>query len=216
MGLAAFFDKTIAMQYDSLPLLDSTLSSATYKKLHVLELGTGCGIVGISLAQLVPDCEVTLTDLPEAREIAQKNIDAMNPAMSSRATFVPLDWDEPLPKAVRERQYGMIIISDCTYNPDSSPALVNTLKALTARSPKAIIVLAMKVRHESESIFFDLMNQGGFVKAITTQQPLPRDDADFELASKIDIYIFHSKARPISPGGAQVIADASVVSFWSD
>lgn len=216
VGLAAFFDKTIAMQYDSLPLLDSTLSSATYKKLHVLELGTGCGIVGISLAQLVPDCEVTLTDLAPAREIAQKNIEAMNPAMSSRATFVPLDWDEPLPKPVRERQYDMIIISDCTYNPDSSPALVNTLKALTARSPKAIIVLAMKVRHESEAIFFDLMNQGGFVKAITTQQPLPRDDADFELASKIDIYIFHSKARPISPGGPQVVADASVVSFWSD
>ncbi|EKG14787.1 Nicotinamide N-methyltransferase putative [Macrophomina phaseolina MS6] len=217
VGLAAFFDKTIAMQYDSLPLLDSTLSSATYKKLHVLELGTGCGIVGISLAQIVPDCEVTLTDLPEAREIAQRNIDAMNPAMSSRATFVPLDWDQPLPKPVSERHYDLIIVSDCTYNPDSSPALVTTLKALTTRSPKAIIVLAMKVRHESEAIFFDLMKKDGFVQATTTCQPLPCDEADLDLPGKVDIYIFHSSARPASPPeGPHSIADPSVVSFWSD
>lgn len=204
------------MQCESLPLLDTILSSATYKKLHVLELGTGCGIVGISLAQIVPDCDVTLTDLPEAREIAQKNIDAMNPAMSSRATFVPLDWDEPLPKAVRERQHDMIIISDCTYNPDSSPALVETLKALVTRSPKAIIVLAMKVRHDSESIFFDLMKKAGFVNATSTCQSLPRDDSDYGTAGKIDIYLFYSSARGTkmkSPSPA-LIEDASVVSFW--
>lgn len=216
VGLAAFFDRTIAMQYDSLPLLDATLSSAAYKKLHVLELGTGCGIVGISLAQIVPDCEVTLTDLPEAREIAQKNIACMNPAMSSRARFVPLDWDEPLPKVVRERQHDLIIISDCTYNPDSSPALVSTLKALTKRSPKAIIVLAMKVRHESESIFFDLMKKGDFVKASTTSQPIPRDDSDYDSASKIDIYIYHSGSRPSSSDSPHTAADPSVVHFWQD
>ncbi|OJD32778.1 uncharacterized protein BKCO1_3600061 [Diplodia corticola] len=199
VGMAAFFDKTIAMQYDSLPLLDSTLSSATYKKLHVIELGTGCGIVGISLAQIVPDCEVTLTDLPEAREIAEKNIDVMNPAMSSSATFVPLDWDEPLPQVVRERQYDMVIVSDCTYNPDSSPALVDTLKALAARSPKAIVVLAMKVRHESEAIFFELMKKGGFVEAVKTRQPLPQDHSDYSNSGHVDIYIFHSAFRPRSP-----------------
>ncbi|KAF9629933.1 putative Nicotinamide N-methyltransferase [Lasiodiplodia theobromae] len=213
VGMAAFFDKTIAMQYDSLPILDSTLSSATYKKLHVLELGTGCGIVGISLAQIIPDCEVTLTDLPEAREIAEKNIEGMNPAMSSSATFVPLDWDEELPQVVRERQYDLVIISDCTYNPDSSPALVNTLKALAARSPKAIIVMGMKVRHESEAIFFELMKKGGFIQAVQTRQPLPRDDADFSLSGNIDIYIYHSAYRPRSPRDPRNVLDRSPISF---
>ncbi|KAF2084226.1 S-adenosyl-L-methionine-dependent methyltransferase [Saccharata proteae CBS 121410] len=215
IGLAAFLDRTVANQLDSIPLLDHTLLSATYKKLNVLELGSGCGIVGISLAQSVPDCDVTLTDLPEAQEIAEKNIESMNPAMASRVQFEPLDWAKPLPPSIRHRIFDMIIVSDCTYNADSSPALVQTMKALVERSPKAIVVVAMKVRHSSERVFFDLMSDAGFLTGITTWQELPYD-AHSVGARKIDIYIFHSKKRPLSGGTPSLVADPSIVSFWNN
>ncbi|KAF2142229.1 uncharacterized protein K452DRAFT_326694 [Aplosporella prunicola CBS 121167] len=214
VGLAAFFDKTIALQYDIMPLLDTTLSSATYKKLNVIELGAGCGIVGISLAQLIPDCRVTLTDLPEAQEIAERNIKGMNPAMSSQVKFEPLDWEEELPENIAQRPYDLIIVSDCTYNPDSSPALVKTLHALTKRCPKAIVVLAMKVRHSSEAVFFDLLQQADIMTAASTWMAIPTDPGDYESAKKIDIYIFHSKARPKSAETPSMIPDPSIVAFW--
>lgn len=213
VGLAAFFDKIVAMQLESLPLLVSTLSSASYRKLNVLELGCGCGIVGITLAQLIPDCHVWMTDLPEARDIAQKNIAAMSLAMASSARFETLDWDKPLTPAVEHQVFDMIVASDCTYNPDTSPALVKTLLALVARSPKAIVVLAMKVRHESEAIFFELMAKAGFLTATTAWQPLPCEETDYDSATKADIYIFHYKTRPKTAEPPFYMTDGSA-GFW--
>ncbi|KAK7522253.1 putative methyltransferase-domain-containing protein [Phyllosticta citriasiana] len=214
VGLAAFFDKIIAMQCESLPLLDTTLSSASYRKLNVLELGCGCGIVGISLAQIIPDCHVWMTDLPEARDIAQKNIATMNPGMASSARFETLDWDKPLPQAIEHQTYDMIVASDCTYNPDTSPALVKTLLALVARSPRAIVVLAMKVRHESEAIFFELMAKAGFHTATKAWQPLPREETDYDSATKVDIFIFHYKNRPQTAEQPFFMVDDGSVEFW--
>src|ERR1700734_3176668 len=163
MALSAFLDRMVALQAEGLPLLEEVLSSATYKRLKVLELGSGCGIVGIGLAQTVPDCEVILTDLPEAEELAMKNINGMNAAISSDVSFNTLDWENPLPLSIRDRLFDLILVADCTYNPDSSPALVSTLAVLVKRSSKAIVVVAMKVRHSSEAVFFDLMSESGFI-----------------------------------------------------
>ena len=193
MALSAFLDRMVALQAESLPLLEEVLSSATYKRLKVLELGSGCGIVGIGLAQTVPDCEVILTDLPEAEELAMKNINGMNAAISSDVLFNTLDWENPLPLPIRDRLFDLILVADCTYNPDSSPALVRTLAALVKRSSKAIVVVAMKVRHSSEAVFFDLMSESGFIIGSRTVLQIPGDDETTH--EKIDVYVFHDKAR---------------------
>lgn len=189
----------MALQAESIPLLEQVLGSATYKKLNVIELGSGCGIVGIGLAQTVPDCEVTLTDLPEAEEIVNHNITAMSPAISSRATFQALDWEEPLPAKIQDRLFDMILVADCTYNPDSSPALVKTLSALVKRSPKAIIVVAMKVRHESELIFFDYMKDASLVIESHVILPLPRNEEWSDASEHVDLYVFRDKGRAYRP-----------------
>ncbi|KAI5818745.1 putative methyltransferase-domain-containing protein, partial [Pyronema omphalodes] len=61
------------------------------KDLKVLELGAGCGIVGLTLSRFLPTSEITLTDLPTAHEICTHNLQFLPP--SSRATFRVLDWD---------------------------------------------------------------------------------------------------------------------------
>ncbi|CAJ2509414.1 Uu.00g144400.m01.CDS01 [Anthostomella pinea] len=139
-------------------------------KFNVLELGTGVGILGLSIAAILPfafatqkmplrlwpAATVLLTDLPEAEERARANIASARDTISSlswyrqrvedntasppppppvpRIEYENLDWDEgshgrfgPL---TRSTAWDLVVLSDCTYNVDSLPALVGTLSAL--------------------------------------------------------------------------------------
>ncbi|RMZ74188.1 UPF0665 family [Pyrenophora seminiperda CCB06] len=77
-------------------LARALLPTAPACRLHFLELGTGCGIVGITLAQVFPNAKVLLTDLPLAQEIAQRNIGQTSKAFNSSLEFLELDWDVDL------------------------------------------------------------------------------------------------------------------------
>ncbi|KAI9818114.1 MAG: hypothetical protein M1827_000739 [Pycnora praestabilis] len=199
VALTAYIDRVLALQADHLPLLNATLASATYKKLNVIELGSGCGIVGITLAQMIPDCDVVLTDLPEAAEIINRNTSGKFAAMSSNAHFQVLHWDERLPSAVKDSKFDLIIVADCTYNADSTPALVKTISRLMSRSPKAVIVVAMKVRHASEAVFFELMSEAGINEHGHTEVLLPNgEELNYGNSSEtVDIYVFQGPQRGI-------------------
>ncbi|KAF2456645.1 putative methyltransferase-domain-containing protein [Lineolata rhizophorae] len=196
VGLAARIDYILTGKSGGLPLLEGILSHAASRRLNVLELGCGCGTVGIDLAQSRPNCEVVLTDLVDAEEIAWRNLSGARPAASSTLAFHALDWEEEeLPAAVQERRLDLVLVSDCTYNPDSSPALARTLQRLVARSPDALVALAMKVRHPSEAVFFELMSDADLVIGERTSVGLPGDEATGEGHENIDIYVFHGRSR---------------------
>jgi predicted nicotinamide N-methyase len=203
----------IALQAEGIPLVEESIGAATFKRLKVLELGSGCGIVGLSLAQAIPDCDVLLTDLPEAREIAERNIASMNPAMGSKATFLELDWEQPLPPAVQAKPFDLILVADCTYNPDSAPALVQTLTALVEKAPKSIVLLAMKVRHQSEMVFFDLMRDAKFVQKPPLKLVLPTLSDEPEV---VLVYVFHHQDRPSYADSTHPQIRKSVVQFWPE
>lgn len=200
-ALAQHIDMTINMQViESVPLLEYVLVSATYRRLNVIELGCGCGSVGISIAQAVPDCNVLLTDLPEVTELVQANITRMKAAISSQVRFEPLDWEQPLPTNFQNRINDLIIVSECTYNSDTLEALVGTLLNLVVRSPKAVIAISTKTRHSSEAVFFDLMRNAGFVEAGSMRLKLPgipgTGYADW--AEDVGLHVFHSKDHRLS------------------
>ncbi|KAH3955052.1 hypothetical protein HBI56_038970 [Parastagonospora nodorum] len=159
------------------PLTKALLPSGRPAQCQILELGTGCGMVGITIAQLLPGAEVRLTDLPEAQEIVKRNIHQARPAEGSSLEFQTLDWDAELPLDLQRPTSPMdlVIAADCTYNSDSSPALVETLSRLAKVSPKVLVAIAMKMRHPSEEIFFDLMAAAGFQPTARLDYPLPGD-----------------------------------------
>ena len=128
----------------------------------VLELGTGCGIVGIFLASAIPGCSCLLTDLPEAMDLVHRNMSSSTLASGSGLACEVLDWSGKLPVITEGTRWDMVVISDCTYNPDTVPSLVETMSALAQASPQAIFLVAMKVRHDSESIFFNLLRSHDF------------------------------------------------------
>ncbi|KAL4810967.1 putative methyltransferase-domain-containing protein [Aspergillus unguis] len=156
------------------PVLRNILHTERNGPLHAIELGAGCGIVGIALAQLLANCSVLITDLPEVEEIVAKNIAVAQPAQASEVRYRPLEWEEEIPSDLfATPSIDLILVSDCTYNADSLPALVSVLSRLVQQSPHALIFVALKRRHESESIFFDLMQSAGLYDLHLHRMDLP-------------------------------------------
>jgi hypothetical protein len=154
--------------------------------------------VGITIARLKADACVVLTDLPEAKEIAQHNL---MQTQQSNITFSELNWEEDSQEQIHGSRAppDLVIAADCTYNPDSrsealpsprhmrnkltpsrSPALVNTLHKIARASRHVKVAIAMKIRHSSERVFFDLMHDAGFRTTNTTEYPLPGDESTGE------------------------------------
>jgi hypothetical protein len=175
-----------------IPALKRVLSSPRRKPLQVVELGAGCGIAGIALASMLPACSVLLTDLPEVEDIITRNIDAAQLATMSSVQYQNLDWDHP-PDNLCPRPIELILVSDCTYNADSLPALVSTLDGLVRSSPGAIILVALKRRHDSETVFFDLMGSAGFTAVQDSVEiPSQHDEVD-----EIEFYCYSRASEEI-------------------
>jgi len=124
-------------------------------KQHIVELGTGCGIVGLALASLYPFSQVTITDLPLAEPIVQKNLDI---AKLPNIIFQALDWCQPW----ELDNVDIIVVADCVYNTDTIPLLVNVLQAMAEKWPGVVIIMAHKNRHKHEILFFNMMQEARF------------------------------------------------------
>ncbi|KAL7619820.1 hypothetical protein AAE478_010365 [Parahypoxylon ruwenzoriense] len=184
----------------------------------VLELGSGVGILGISFAGILGraagEAMVLLTDVPEAEERARANVARAETALSRAQIYsgggsVPtiryenLDWERgrrgqlgPLASA---RAWDLVVLSDCTYNVDSLPALVGTLSALHAanlRHPgvggavaKSSVLLATKPRHSSETALFGLLEASGWRYRVLKSIPLPKLGEEEGGGEVVDIYV---------------------------
>ncbi|KAJ5935205.1 hypothetical protein N7466_004752, partial [Penicillium verhagenii] len=175
----------------AIPILDQLLKPRT-SPLQAVELGAGCGIVGIALATMLDHCNVVLTDLPEVEKIVMLNLEEAHLQPSSSVEYKNLDWDEP-PPDLCSRPIDLILVSDCTYNADSLPTLVSVLDRLVRTSPDAMVLVALKRRHESEAIFFDLMKSAAFVAQPTTV-PLP---SQHEQNDTIELYCYRREISDV-------------------
>ncbi len=156
-----------------MPSLAVLLGKRRTSAFHVLELGAGCGIAGIALAQMMPDCSVFLTDLPEAQEMLQMNIDNAQLSHGSSAHLGLLEWGTELPSELLADKIDLVLISDCTYNADSCYALVDTLSRITQHSPEVQILVALKRRHDAEALFEYIMDSNGINAIECTKLTVP-------------------------------------------
>ncbi|CAG8090227.1 unnamed protein product [Penicillium salamii] len=173
-----------------LPALEKVLRTSRSSVIQVVELGAGCGIVGIGLAQMLSHCSVLLTDLPEVEEIITRNINETRPANVSSVRYQNLDWEQP-PDDLCSQPIALILVSDCTYNADSLPVLVSCLDRLVRTSPEAIVLVSLKRRHESETVFFDLMRSAGF-RSVQDSMELPSEHGQVD---EIEFYCYSRDVR---------------------
>jgi Lysine methyltransferase len=199
--LMSFLDGSITAGPIDMSSLRETLAIAKKRRLSCIELGTGCGIVGLGLAQALPNCDILLTDLPEAEDFVKQNMLATRPASNTVISFEAVDWEKDLPISVSSKEFDLILVADCTYNPSSVPSLVRVLATLVARSRNAIVLLAHKVRHSSEAVFFERITDAGFYQDGHVAIPLPSSEGLWSPNDprNVDLYIFHTSNSDISP-----------------
>lgn len=193
LGCLLYFEGN-ASACATMPRLTEVLRRRPRRQVKVLELGAGCGIVGIALGQCYPDCAVQLTDRADSQEILSRNVEQAKPANNSTLQTRILDWDADSDGASAERDLDLIVISDCTYNPDSCPDLVGTVSRMAATSPGVRILVAMKRRHDSEDIFFRLMRDANMQIVDKTTIPLPVSFSEAAVSaakqSEIELYMY--------------------------
>jgi predicted nicotinamide N-methyase len=120
------------------------LSNRLYGQ-HILELGSGCGIVGMTAA-ILGATSVTVTDLPELIPFLQSNVninvETIQKARDDQLLFTnhnntefitcrSLDWTEPIPSDITQTTYTLILIADCIWIESLVTPLFATLKELT-------------------------------------------------------------------------------------
>ena len=162
------------------------------KKSRAIELGSGTGAVGIQLAHTCPKSEIILTDLPSAVDILKRNAKAASLPKPDLLSVLPLDWTEDLPEKVVKGRFDLILVSDCTYNTDSIPALVKTIDALMNLSPQALTVIATKVRHGDESVFKQMLADKCIqeVEHLAFELPDMQRKAFGQEPEVVDVYIY--------------------------
>src|SRR3954451_12954288 len=119
----AIASTTNGPDFSGMPCLQALLDIKRTSLLNVVELGAGCGIAGIALAQMIPNSSVYLTDLPEAQDMLQKNVDIAKPAQGSSLRLGLLEWGSEISNETLPNRIDLVLISDCTYNADSCSAL---------------------------------------------------------------------------------------------
>ncbi|KAH8903610.1 hypothetical protein BR93DRAFT_918345 [Coniochaeta sp. PMI_546] len=186
------------------------------RDLNILEIGCGIGTLGIGLAQIFRSVaadrtgatSILMTDLPEAEERVMANISrfeasAVDAEDGSKANidYEVLDWEDgrigKFSAKVQSKLWDLIVLSDCTYNVDTIPALVQTLSQLhtmTSRHPdcpqsgwRSKVMIGTKPRHWSEEAFLGLMEDDGWAIGEKEHLPLPMLDAE---AQAVEIYLF--------------------------
>ncbi len=172
-----------------LSAVGALFDSSTCKPIQILELGAGCGIVGIAFAQML-NCDVLLTDLEAATETLQTNIKLASIKSGSTLQAEVLDWSSGLHESLNAK-YDLVILSDCIYNPDSSIHLVETLQRLAQSSPHVLVLVGFKRRHHADDIFFDRMQAAEFEILETTAIDLPHRASEFDVTSpNIEFYTY--------------------------
>ncbi|KAL8044891.1 hypothetical protein ABFX02_08G075900 [Erythranthe guttata] len=155
--------------------LSSTLSSP-HRRLRILELGSGTGIVGIAAAALL-GAKVTATDLPHALPNLQFNVAANAGIFEPHGGAVEvaaLQWGEKKDmEAIGGRdQYDLILGSDVVYHDHLYEPLLETLKFfLLGTDRKMVFVMGHLKRWKKESAFFKKANKYFDVDILHTDTP---------------------------------------------
>jgi predicted nicotinamide N-methyase len=121
-------------------------------------LGSGTGLVGIYAAALLKPKKVYLTDLDDALEIMQQNVDLMKKG-STEMIVAELAWGPK--KQERYNQVDLVLLTDVLYNQSSHDLLLDTLDwLLDNKDCKAL--LTYKERNPDEREFFTKVNSKGW------------------------------------------------------
>mmetsp|Transcript_102596 Transcript_102596/g.235385 ORF Transcript_102596/g.235385 Transcript_102596/m.235385 type:complete len:308 (+) Transcript_102596:25-948(+) len=106
-------------------------TGAPPRTLRCLEVGAGCGLVGLSLAAL--GCSVVCTDTGPALPLLRRNVDRNRGVVGGKVDVVGLDWtdDEQLRILARRGPYDVIVGTDVVFAQRLVQPLLRVLHTLS-------------------------------------------------------------------------------------
>lgn len=130
------------------------------KPLRILELGSGCGLLGMTLAAI--GHEVLLTDHAGNVTWLRENADLNRSILGNRVSTAQLGWgdEKEMSDVLEKRQtFDLIVGSDVIYDPNSHEVLVETLRRF-ATPANAPVFLGYPKRDEArEHQFFEMAGE---------------------------------------------------------
>ncbi|PPD84194.1 hypothetical protein GOBAR_DD18874 [Gossypium barbadense] len=141
----------------------STSGGNDDRKLKILELGSGTGLVGISAAVMF-GANVTVTDLPQVVPNLQFNVEANADVVARKGGTVnvaPLRGGEDDDVKVIGREFDIVLASDVVYHAHLFEPLIETLRFLLNGCEKMAFIMAtlekvekgICIFQESEQVF---------------------------------------------------------------
>uniref|UniRef100_A0A7S2D872 Calmodulin-lysine N-methyltransferase n=1 Tax=Octactis speculum TaxID=3111310 RepID=A0A7S2D872_9STRA len=142
-----------------------------------VELGAGVGLCGMFLAKRLDSLhglsstQVFLTDQAKVLQNLTKNVELNFP--SNQPTITALTWGGEAAKSFQndllrcfrstnlmdDGRRTILFGSECVYDPETMPALVETLKVLR---PEAVYLSFGRRRAEAEILFFQLLESSNY------------------------------------------------------
>ncbi|KAI0291840.1 putative methyltransferase-domain-containing protein [Russula brevipes] len=115
---------------------------AKLKQAHILELGSGTGLLALGLSPLAR--RYTATDMPALLPLLRKNLLSVPPTTAGTITVAALDWTLP---ALRQVDVStdppdVLLIVDCIYHPTLVRPLLGTMTAIAAPRHTVAVVVA--------------------------------------------------------------------------
>ncbi|CAH9118194.1 unnamed protein product [Cuscuta europaea] len=152
----------------------------------VVELGSGCGLVGCIAALL--GAQVILTDLPDRLRLLKKNVAAnLYGDVKGSATVSELTWGDELEPVLHDPSPDYVLGSDVIYSEGAVVDLLETLIDLCGS--ETTIVLAGELRNDAIlEYFLEAVSEEFIVGRVDQMQWHP----DF-LSPRVVIYILVKK-----------------------
>ncbi|KAE8709523.1 pyridine nucleotide-disulfide oxidoreductase domain-containing protein 2-like isoform X1 [Hibiscus syriacus] len=143
------------------------------RKLKILELGSGTGLVGIAAAVTL-GANVTVTDLPHVIPNLRFNAEANADVVAQRGGTVdvaPLRWGEDDDMEVIGREFDLVLASDVVYHDHLFEPLIQTLRFLLNGDRRKVFVMAHLRRWKKDSTFFKKSKKLFDVEVLHTDPP---------------------------------------------
>ena len=159
--------------------------------LRVLELGSGCGWLGLTLANDRIDLEVVMSEqsMFGALDWLQHNI-SLNPGVCVNA--IELDWSS-IPREVSARHWDIIIGSELVYSYIGADLLTSVVSTLLSSSRSVFYYAHSLNRFESVDEFMlkKFKEKGLMVEIVFGEEKLAHEPGSFtELFRDLQLVIF--------------------------
>jgi predicted nicotinamide N-methyase len=169
-----------------LKYLTDVLTSHSSTGFRILELGSGCGYLGLAVAEKFPDSFVTLSEREEGLNHLKRNIDRNG---LKNADCIQLDWADT-ETAIPE--IDLIIGSELVYNPITSVLLADLINRILPENSRFIYAHSLNRFEMIDIDFIDrLLAHNLHVVPVLGKWPKPDHHLSLFNDLETEIFIIH-------------------------